>query len=1020
MSVQLAYSSTPPVPERETLDAGSLWSQPLPLQLWGVTRSLHLTNFLGKNYPALHDDLMVKLLGIKPGDTIVDVGGGDTPFARADVVTDAFPDDGAHRSGRKLGANGSVKKFVECFAEELPFEDKEFDFAYCRAVLEHAVDPAAACKELMRVAKRGFIETPSPITEYLGGHPTHRWIVSLEDVPGQGTTLVFRRRPFVRAPFRYALRGHWFADRDYHFHVEWQFRNVVCTQLVWEGEFPFRVEAEDGFDYDDPIQASLSHLDTAMCGLRFGNLPMDILIADADTAIQLRPDWGLAHSVRGCILWGANQHAQAMESFREAARLDPADSTFRYNANLRIGSGSPQLNIPPTGDEEQVLLQNFAGKVFHAFVGYDEYLANDLKIQPGERVLDVGGGQRPLKRADVSIDLDVEDGLHRQGQIISREKPLVCGNVEELPFADNAFDVVCCRMVLEHVLDPVKACNELKRVAKRGFLETPNLFWEAFYGHPTHRWIVLWEAPTRTLVFKRKPFERIPFKSAILPVLLTQRDVQHNFEVNYRNITAAQIEWDEANPFNVRVDDDGTTAFDYLGNPEHATNANLHYVRDLLEQGVPQIAEAEEAIRDAPLPMQREEAISLRLHIARATNDTATVQRLQTLRSTGIAPANKPKAQTGAFVWSAPLRDPSGYADEARHFLFALHGAGVPTAAREIRWSDKLTGLPRDREQILNEILSTPPPQNAVSVSHILGSMLQRDPNSRISVGRTMFETDRIPSNWARACNQMDAVWVPSEFNRETFVFSGVAPEKLRVVPGAIDLAPYNPNCAALQIDGARGFNFLSVFDWTLRKGWDVLLRGYLEAFSTHDDVALIIKTHSSMGYTTEQIGGMIADHITNVLGRDMNTIPDIVLQDTNVPDFHMPNLYRAADCYVMPSRGEGWGRPYMEAMAMGLPVIATNWSGQTAFTTPETAMLLDYKLVDVPEFAYRETPTYQGHRWAEPSLNHLKTLMRQSYENRAAGRELGLRARVHLEQNFTYEPVARILMDEWARLQSV
>ncbi len=1019
MSVQLAYNTSPRLlSEVELAHPELLWQSKMQIQLCDITRTLNLTNFLGKNYPALNDDLMVKLLGIRSTDRVLDVGGGDTPFARADVVTDAFPDDGAHRSGRKLGANGSVKKFVECFAEDLPFADQEFDFAYCRAVLEHTVDPAAACKELMRVAKRGFIETPSPITEYLGGHPTHRWIVFLEDVPGQGTTLVFRRRPFIKAPFRYCLRGKWFTDTDYYYCAEWQFRNVLCTQLAWEGEFPFRVEETPGFDYDDPIQAAMSHLDTAMCGLRFGNLPVNILLADADAAIGFRPEWGLAHSVRGCILWHGGEHEKALVSFREAARLEPNEPTFRHNATMRAGVDVPQLNIPPLEDENTVLLENFAGKVFHAFVGYDEYLASDLNIQPGERVLDVGGGQRPLKRADVSIDLDVEDGLHRQGQIISREKPLVCGNVEELPFADKAFDVVCCRMVLEHVLDPIKACNELKRVAKRGFLETPNLFWEAFYGHPTHRWIVSWEAQTRTLVFKRKPFEQIPFRSAILPTLLTQRDIQHSFEVNYRNITAAQIEWDEANPFNVRVDDDGTVAFDYLGNPEHATNANLHYVRDLLQQGVPQIAEAEEAIRDAPLPMQREEAIQLRLHIARAMNDTATVQRLQTLRMEGYDSITGITTRKGAFVWSAPLRDPSGYADEARHFLFALHKAGVPTAARELRWSNKVTALTRDREQILNELLSTPPPPHAITVSHILGSMLQRDPNSRICVGRTMFETDRIPADWANNCNQMDAVWVPSEFNRETFVFSGVKPEKLRVVPGAIDLAPYDPNCAPLQIDGARGFNFLSVFDWTLRKGWDVLLQGYLEAFSPNDDVALIIKTHSSMGYTTEQIGAMIGEHITTVLGRDMNTIPDIILQDTNVPDFRMPNLYRAADCYVMPSRGEGWGRPYMEAMAMGLSVIATNWSGQTAFLTPETALLLDYQLVDVPEAGWRETPTYKGHKWAEPSLPHLKTLMRQAYEDRTAGRDMGQKARAHLEKSFTYEPVARILMDEWARLQ--
>ena len=82
-------------------------------------------------------------------------------------------------------------------------------------------------------------------------------------------------------------------------------------------------------------------------------------------------------------------------------------------------------------------------------------------------------------------------------------------------------------------------------------------------------------------------------------------------------------------------------------------------------------------------------------------------------------------------------------------------------------------------------------------------------------------------------------------------------------------------------------------------------------------------------------------------------------LLDTEMPLRRLPSLYAAADAFVLhaaggghagrelwakerceqvlPSRGEGWGRPHVEAMAMGLPVIATNWSGPTAFMSGET-----------------------------------------------------------------------------------
>ena len=101
----------------------------------------------------------------------------------------------------------------------------------------------------------------------------------------------------------------------------------------------------------------------------------------------------------------------------------------------------------------------------------------------------------------------------------------------------------------------------------------------------------------------------------------------------------------------------------------------------------------------------------------------------------------------------------------------------------------------------------------------------------------------------------------------------------------------------------------------------------------------------------------------------------------------------------------------------MGLPVIGTAWSGQTAFMTHDNSLLLDYKLTEVPEVAWRETPTYQGHQWAEPSVAHLQHLMRQVFEERAWGEKIGQRARASLEQNFTYAPVARLILQELEHL---
>src|SRR5438105_3246915 len=123
------------------------WNKQVPLTYGGFTDTVPLTNFGGHNYPALYEDLMIEALEIRKRDRVLEIGGGDAPFMRADVVTDAFLENSEHRCGRPIA---QTVQYVEARAEELPFADKEFDFAYSRMVFEHVEDPAKACAEMQR------------------------------------------------------------------------------------------------------------------------------------------------------------------------------------------------------------------------------------------------------------------------------------------------------------------------------------------------------------------------------------------------------------------------------------------------------------------------------------------------------------------------------------------------------------------------------------------------------------------------------------------------------------------------------------------------------------------------------------------------------------------------------------------------------------------------------------------------------------------------------------------------------
>lgn len=116
-------------------------------------------------------------LSIKRKHRVLEVGGGHNPNRRSQVIVDKFVDSNYHRNGDIKVYKG--QQFICADGEQLPFEDGAFDYVICCQVLEHVDDPIKFCKEQGRVAKRGYMETPSLVGEYLMPKESHKW-VSLE------------------------------------------------------------------------------------------------------------------------------------------------------------------------------------------------------------------------------------------------------------------------------------------------------------------------------------------------------------------------------------------------------------------------------------------------------------------------------------------------------------------------------------------------------------------------------------------------------------------------------------------------------------------------------------------------------------------------------------------------------------------------------------------------------------------------------------------------------------------------
>lgn len=286
-------------------------------------------NVFGPVYPTADGARMEKVFGIEPGDRVLEVGGGFYQFPRADVVTDiTFSDSGGRNGAQLLFREGCT--YVECPAEKLPFSDKEFDFVYCSHVLEHTFDPAKACAELQRVAKRGYLEVPNRWSETLVGNPTHRWMVS-RDPDG---TLVFEPRPFLDSPFGNCLHGHVLRDAAFERAAQLDYRNLLNVQVEWRGSFPYRVERREvGFDYSDPDHAGLAHALFAWNNLANG-APCEYALADAFEATRFRPGDPFAWHVLGIFQAKLLLLRDALRSFSEAAARGGESPALAHNRDL--------------------------------------------------------------------------------------------------------------------------------------------------------------------------------------------------------------------------------------------------------------------------------------------------------------------------------------------------------------------------------------------------------------------------------------------------------------------------------------------------------------------------------------------------------------------------------------------------------------------------------------------------------------------------------------------------------------
>lgn len=338
------------------------------------------------------------------------------------------------------------------------------------------------------------------------------------------------------------------------------------------------------------------------------------------------------------------------------------------------------------------------------------------------------------------------------------------------------------------------------------------------------------------------------------------------------------------------------------------------------------------------------------------------------------------------MLWQSPLNPYQSFGLVGRQLLRAAERAGIAP------------------------ILTSPPPAGDADLRHLRVDEKARgqigfsydywhrsDPlPAELLVIATMREDTFVPRARVNAINQTAALlYVPCRQNLETFRECGVR-IPLKILPYGVDPArfPYLERART----GAEPYTFGTFGALSPRKGTDVLVRAFRAEFAPEEPVRLLLKS--------------------------VDTLPFVPPDDPRIRVISgfwtheaLLQLLRELDAFVLPSRAEGFGLCGLEAMATGLPTIATDWSGPADYLDPRDSLLLDYRLVDAAGTEANGV-RYFG-QWAEPDEAHLRSLLRWLYEHRNDAAHMGRLAAARVHRAWTWDRAAAQLRDDLDLLAS-
>lgn len=360
-------------------------------------------------------------------------------------------------------------------------------------------------------------------------------------------------------------------------------------------------------------------------------------------------------------------------------------------------------------------------------------------------------------------------------------------------------------------------------------------------------------------------------------------------------------------------------------------------------------------------------------------------------------------------------KEGSGWSQATINSILAAQSVGLDLVCRNI----KLTNYSGPIDNTVLELEKKNIQNIDCCIQNVLPHHIVGTQKFKKNIAYFVGESNTLKYNsWLTYLKLVDEIWVPNHSLKTALVNDGISNSKVTVIPYAFDLNKYSGTQSRINfVNDNYKFKFYYIGDLNDRKNIESIIRCFYSEFDSFEPVALVLKV-KKFGINDADLHKYMNNLCASIkkqlrIYNDPSMYSKEIIIPSELTNEEINILHSSCDCFISPSRGEGWSIPAFDAMCFGKTPVCSNEGGPKEFINPQdksTGSLIDgvYSVCDHSDPAFPDIFTGKE-EWFTPSESEIKKTMRYYYENRETiDRSAGLKN----ASRFSYQSVGNLMKD--------